>query len=177
MWRVVRREEVLKVRTSNINHKLTENIVRHQVWSVLRLECFSIVRIVVSGVLSDRGHPVTGASLINHPADCLLSSPPPAQSPHNSIKMSASHRLLTSPVLARISATFFWHEKFDGNLTFLSDDPVSLPLVDYQCMDSENISIFHSDIHLRCSHLQPAEVLVSERVEITEPLTSLTISV
>ena len=28
------------------------------------------------GVLSDKGHPVTGASLINHPADCLLSSPP-----------------------------------------------------------------------------------------------------
>ena len=60
------------MRTSKINHNLTENIVRHQVCSVLRLECFSIVRIVVSGVLSDRGHPVTGASLINHPAVCLL---------------------------------------------------------------------------------------------------------
>ena len=46
--------------------------MRHQVCSVLRLECFSIVRIVVSGVLSDKGHPVTGASLINHPAVCLL---------------------------------------------------------------------------------------------------------
>ena len=63
------------------------------------------------GVLSDKGHPVTGASLINHPADCLLSSPPPAQSAHNSIKMSASHRLLTSPVLYRISATFFFDMK------------------------------------------------------------------
>ena len=39
VWRVVRRQEVVKVRTSNINHKLTENIsyVLCSDWSVSQL--------------------------------------------------------------------------------------------------------------------------------------------
>ena len=123
----------------------------------LRLECFSIVRIVVCCQTRD-------ILLLELPSSIIqqtVSSPLPRRhSQLTTLSRCPPHRgswpaqfLLGFPLL------FFWHEKFDGNLTFLSDDPVSLPLVDYPCVDSENISIltFISDVltynQPRCSSL------------------------